>query len=362
MSKINLLCFIVLYLFVQNLHAQSNEEKAYSKGHEAIQLMEKGQIKESIKLLEEAKKLDPKNINYPYEIAYAHVLDKNYKSAIKILNGLLKHNNVNDRVYQLLGNSYSMNMQREQAINTYEAGLEKFPSSGLLYLERGNMELMIKEYGNALSFYEKGIYVSPSFPSNYYWASKLYLNSSEEVWGMIYGEIFMNLERNSKRTAEISKLLFDTYKSEITFVDENSISVSFSKNAEINISSLTDSGGFKLPFGIGVYEPVLLLSLVLQTHEINLNSLHQIRSNFVDNYFKTEHHLKYPNCLFDYQKKIKDAGHFEAYNYWILMKGNEDEFVAWKNEHTGQWDAFVDWFMENKLILNETTKFHSSQY
>jgi tetratricopeptide (TPR) repeat protein len=223
------------------------------------------------------------------------------------------------------------------------------------------MELMQEKYETALSYYEKGIEVAPDFPSNYYWAAKIYCSSTEEVWGMIYGEIFMNLERNSKRTVEISKLLFDTYKSEIKFTSDTSFSVSFSKNASISISDLTDLSKIKLPFGIGVYEPTLMFSM-LDVKTIDINSLDKIRTNFIDNYFKNEHDRTYPNILFNYQKQIKDAGHIEAYNYWILMKGDEEGFDKWHSANKEKWDNFVKWFTDNKLKVDNSNKFHRGQY
>lgn len=353
---------MLLLLTTQVSFGQStNEEQAYAKGMEAIKLMDKGEIDQSLKLLEEAKKLDPKNVEYPYEIAYAQYLKKDFKSSIKTLEPLIKQNDVNDRFYQLLGNSYSMNDQREKAIECYEKGIKKFPNSGKLYLERANMELIIKEYGKALNFYEKGIEVDPKFSSNYYWAAKIYCNSTEEVWGMIYGEIFMNLERNSKRTAEISKLLFDTYKSEIKVISDTSFSVSFSKNASIDVSNLTNTGEMKLPFGVGVYEPTLMFSMI-SLKSLDINSLDNIRSTFIDNYFNNGHDKKYPNVLFSYQKQIKKAGHIEAYNHWILMKGDEDEFGKWKSANKDKWDSFVKWFGDNGLKLDDTNKFYSGQY
>jgi tetratricopeptide (TPR) repeat protein len=225
---------------------------------------------------------------------------------------------------------------RDRAINTYELGLKKFPKSGPLYLERGNMEMMIKEYNKALVYYERGIEADPKFPSNYYWAAKLYLSSQEEVWGMIYGEIFMNLERNSKRTIEISKLLYNTYLSEIKIKDSTSYSVSFSSNT-IHISNPKDLKEFKLPYGLKVYEPILMMCL-LDVKEINMSSLSLIRERFVERFFESETYSKeYPNVLFDYQKSIKEAGHFEAYTHWMLMQGNLAEFEGWNstNEENG---------------------------
>ena len=360
-KTIKTIAVLLLITAGQVSFGQSNEEKAYAKGMEAIKLMDNGDIEKSLKLLEEAKKLDPKNIDYPYEIAYAQYIKEDFKAAAKTLEPLTKHDDVNDQVYQLLGNSYSRNGQREKAIETYEKGMNKFPNSGKLHLERGNMELAAEEYGKALDFYEKGIAVDPEFPSNYYWAARIYCSSTEEVWGMIYGEIFMNLERNSKRTVEISKLLYDTYKSQIQFTSDTSFSVSFSQNATINISDLSDPGNLKLPYGIGVYEPTLMISM-LTVKSIDINSLDKIRSSFIDNYFNNGHDKTYPNVLFSYQKKVKEAGHIEAYNHWILMKGDENGFDTWLSANKDKWDEFVKWFGDNAISIDNSNKFYSGQY
>lgn len=360
-KTLKVIVLAISFLNISNLSAQSKEKIAHDKGLEAVKLIDQGQYKEAEKLLKEAQKLDPKNIDFPYEIAYSQYSQADYKGAIKTLEALLKRKDINHQVYQLLGNSYSMSGNRDKAIKTYESGIKEFPNSGRLYLERGNMEMFIKEYGKALKYYEKGIEVDPKFPSNYYWAAKIYLNSTEEVWGMIYGEIFMNLERNSKRTVEISELLYTIYKSEIQFVSDTSMSVSFSKNATITIKDMSDLENLKLPFGVGAYEPTLLMSII-GVKSIDLKSLNKIRESFLDNYYSTENNKRYPNVLFDYQKQIQKAGHLEAYNYWILMKGDEPGFVAWKDANVAKWDAFVKWFSENALKLSMDNRFYREQY
>ena len=185
--------------------------------------------------------------------------------------------------------------------------------------------------------------------------------TQEEVWGMIYGELFINLERNTKRTAEISKLLVDTYKSEIKFTSDTSYTVSFCKSMTLSLEDLKDPARFKLPFGGGCYE-LLLMTSVAGERSIDINSLDNIRTNFIESYFKGDFAKKYPNVLFDYQKKVKEAGHQEAYNHWILMYGDEDNFEKWKTANTSKWDSFIAWFKENKLQLDESHRFHRSQY
>ena len=98
-----------------------------------------------------------------------------------------------------------------------------------------------------------------SLKPNYYRAARIYCVTNEELWGMLYGEIFMNLERGSNRTAEISKLLYDTYKREIKFTSDTSYSVSFASSIIVEIN---DKASLSLPYGAMVYEPTLLFSII----------------------------------------------------------------------------------------------------
>ncbi len=177
---------------------------------------------------------------------------------------------------------------------------------------------------------------------------------------MLYGELFMNLERGSKRTAEMSKLLYDTYKSQITFTSDTSISISFSKSSVIDINSLK-SGKFKMPFGTGVYEPGMLLAVSLNTKKITLDALDTVRTAFLDFYFK-KFIKQYPIVLFYYQNEVQTAGHFEAYNHWLLMKGDEDAFNAWKAANKQKWDDFIKWYTNNPIQLDDNNKFNTGQY
>jgi tetratricopeptide (TPR) repeat protein len=350
-----LLLFIILCLCAT---AQSKKDKALQIGLHAIDIMDSGRIDESIKLLEAAEKLDPDRIDYPYEIAYAHYLKEDYKGAIKLLEKIADRKDASERLFQLLGNSYDIIGKSDIAFEKYDQGLKKFPNSGMLFLEKGNVYWGKKEYNKALGYYEKGIEVDPAFPSNYYRATRLYCNSDQEVWGMIYGEIFMNLERNSKRTAEISKLLFDTYKSQMKMTSDTSMSVDFCKN--IITAADGDPKHFKMPFCL-VYEPTIMLSAPF-TKNMDIDYFDTVRTRFVGNYYKMDHNKTHPNILFEYQNKLRKAGHLEAYNHWILMKGDEDGFDKWQTANKDKWTNFVIWFKENPLKVDKENRFYSTQY
>lgn len=320
---------------------------------EAIKIMDKGQIEKSIKLLEESSKLDPKNYLYPYEIGYAYYLQKNYSKAIKQFEKVLKMKNITAQCYQMLGNIYDIDGKRAEAIKIYNKGLDKFPNSGRLYLELGNVHQV--DLDKALEFYEKGIKVDPTYPSNYYWAAKIFCKSTEEIWGMIYGDIFMNIGRGTKRTEEISKLLFDTYFSEIKFKPDSSMSVSFCQS---NVLSISDNNP-KLTYGM-TYETCLMAAITHDT--ITLESLNKIRIDFISIYYDRKFNETHPNILFDWHQALIKEEMFEYYNYWLLMKRAPDEFDQWYILNKEKFESFINWFSKNPMTIDKKNKFHRAGY
>jgi tetratricopeptide (TPR) repeat protein len=337
---------------------QTAKQDAETKGLNAIRLMDEGKLDEAIGLLQEAHKLDPARSAYPYELGYAYYQQKKYPQALEMLEPLVKLSDASDRTFELLGNAYDNNGNSNKAIEAYEAGMRRFPASGRLPLELGIVYMGQKDYDKAIRYFETGIRVAPEFSSNYYWASKLFCSSSEEVWGMIYGELFINLEPNSQRTFEISKLLYDTYKSEIKFAGADTVEVSFSKN---NVIVPVKGKKLKLPYGGMVYEPVMLMSII-GAKNLDLNALDRIRTNFVDNYYRLPASKDIPNVLFDYQRQIKRAGHLEAYNHWLLLAGDEAGFSQWEKANPEKWSAFLKWFKDTPLKLDSKHLFYRAQY
>jgi tetratricopeptide (TPR) repeat protein len=351
---------MLLPLYV--LGQTSDKELALTKGREAIKLIDDGKYDDAIKLLKESQTLDPNNIDYPYEMALAYAYKKDYKKSIKILTPLKQHPDVKPIVYQLLGNSYDHNKQSKKAIEIYDEGIKLFPDYPNLYFEKGVVYTNQKEYNKALTSYEEGIKANPKYPSNYYASAAIFALSSEKVWAVLYGEIFMNLERASPRTEAMSKVLYETYRAGIRPAD-TSLAISFTKNYNIVItdSTLSEKGGVKLPFAAIAFEGSMLVSSVTEK-TIDLDALDRIRSRFIDHYYEKGLNEKYPVVLFDYQKQIKDAGHFEAYNHWLLMKGDEPAFNKWRSQNEEKWKAFIAWYKENPLKLDKDNFFHATKY
>lgn len=346
-NYMNKICLI--FLLISNaFYAQTNNEIAWEKAKDAIKLMDEGKIEESIKILKECEKLDPDNYTYPYEIAYAHVIQKDYENAIKILKNTKKYKPASSQVYQMLGNCYSFSGKPEKAIKEYEEGMKRFPKSGNLYLEKGNIFLDQENYDEAILNYEKGIEVDPMFPSNYYRLAKLYLNSNNKLAGLIYGELFMNIERTTKRTQEISELLYTTYESSIT-LGENESKIDF---CDIIIDARDISADdIKLPL-CAIFGKSFILS-ILNEKVITLETLSKIRRKFIENYFEEDYNA-YPNVLFSYHKELIENNLFDAYNHYLFQIGNEAEFELWLESNKDMYNKFVNWYTLNENIIKIT--------
>jgi tetratricopeptide (TPR) repeat protein len=266
-------------------------------------------------------------------------------------------------VYQLLGNSYDHAKQSKKAIETYDEGIKRFPDYPNLYYEKGVAYTTQKEYNKALASFEGAIIANPKYPSPYYASAAIFALSTEKVWAVIYGEIFINLERNSPRTEAMSKLLYETYRAGIQVKNDTSMTISFTKNYNIVItdSTISDKEGIKLPFAAIAFEGSLLVSSFMEKN-IDMDALDRIRSRFIDHYYEKGLNEKYPVILFDYQKQIKDAGHFEAYNHWLFLAADEQAFTNWRNQNEEKWKAFVTWYKENPMQLNKDNFFHATKY
>jgi tetratricopeptide (TPR) repeat protein len=365
LRQLVIFCFytgLLIFLVPYNLSAQTDslQKKNNELFRKALQLREDKKTDESGKILTQLVLQQPSGMNYLYELAFHHCIKKEFDIAISKLTPVLDNKNVNDQIYQLLGHIYDVKGQKELAKQTFQKGLKKFPDSGPLYLESAMLPLAAGKYDEALAFIEKGIELDPAFPSNYYYAARIYCNSDDKVWGLIYGEIFMNLERNTYRTLEISKLLYDTYQKSIRFTSDSTCLVNFSDVGSYKITGSGDATKLSMSYGLNVYQPVISMS-VFGIQKFDLASVCRIRSRFIQYYFSSGANKKYPVILFDYELSMWNNNLLDAYSYWLLQKGNEKEYLQWKEKNKDAFNAFMLWFTQNPMQLSKGHGFYRGQ-
>lgn len=292
--------------------------------------MRQGDYNNAILVLNKASLANPNDFEIKKDLAFSYYLHRDYVKALEVAKPLVESEKVDVQSYQILGMVYKAIEERKECEKMYKTALKKYPRSGVLYNEYGEMLWSKKDFSEAVKLWEKGIEVEPNYSGNYYNAAKYYYFSVDKVWGIIYGEIFVNLESYSKRTAEIRNLLLDGYKK--LFADND-----LSRNQDV-----------KNEFVKSFLEIMKKNSSVVSAG-VTPESLVALRTRFILDWTATNA-TKFPFRLFDYHTQLLKAGMFDAYNQWIFGIAKDlAAFQVWTATHTDEYNKF-NTFQKNRVF------------
>ncbi len=336
---------ILLLMGVTISYGQGPGSQSANRGE---QLMDQMQYSAAAQAYQQAVDVAPRNAQYRYGLALAHYRQKNYRLAVQHGEEIMRLGGYEPDYYRLLGNSYDLNGNYEKAIETLRKGLKVHQYNGDLYFDMGIIAMERSKMQEAITFFEAGIKTQPPNANNYFLATKLYAKSNEPIWALIYGEIFMNMERGTERFDEISQLLYDTYAQLL----ENRGGVS---RPEIFLQRSKHN-----PFYEG--HKRILQSLIERNRDVYYRSaasdkgrdmvlvISNLRKNFIDNWL-SEFGQTYATSLYHMHQKMKDNGYFDAYNYWMFNKPGQAYFSEWlkMGNNSQQYQQFINWYLTNPL-------------
>lgn len=320
----------------------------------AVVMMDKQNYEESLQLLKSVVKDNPEHFRANYELAYLLSMMKQYDESIELLKRIENSADVNDRYYQMLGTIYDYKNDANEAIKTYQKGLVHFPKSGRLHVELGMMYHKQNKLNEALDTYEKGILAEPMFPSNYYYAGLLLLGSSEPVWGLMYGEIFLCLESYGNRAKTMSEYLTKTL---IQHVELNDTAfVMQITTSGIHLDQERHAIAFSLPY---IYQASFNAggrrAINEGLDELNLYSLGKIHDYQLKHgaiYYKNQ-----KNALYEYILKIQKAGFMEEYCAFLYKGGYPSEYSGWMTLNKDRCLEFMEWRQKNPLVITDENVF-----
>ncbi len=215
----------------------------------------------------------------------------------------------------------------------------------------GNKKYDKGEYPQALYWYEKGIDKQPMFADNYYGASKVFFLSTETVWGVMYGELYMILSDNDSLKAEVSKNLFEGYFSSFS-LNKGKTVAQFHNNIIVYSDSFERFNKYPQ-----VFDSLMSVS-AKNIRFIDISALATIRQRFLDKINSSAKDFKNP--LFAYWEKIIQSGYWQAYNYWLFAYGNNSEAATWIKNNKQTWSSFLKWKNDNPINL--TLESYFSRY
>jgi Tfp pilus assembly protein PilF len=318
-----ILVFFSMFLLVISGNAQTAAEL-----HETARtFMRQGDYANAILVLNRAVKLEPKNIEMAKDLGLNYYFSKDLNKALETYKPILEREDADDQCFQIAGDIYLAMDDTKECEKVYKKGLKKFPESGALYNVYGELLWAQKDY-SAIKQWEKGIETNPGFSKNYYNACKYYYFTTDKVWSILYGEIFLNIEPYSTSSAEIKNLLLEGYKK--LFAD----------------ADLEKNGAGQSPF-VQAFLQSMNKQSALASAGINAESLTMIRARFILDWYNDAGN-KFPYKLFELQRQLLQEGMFDAYNQWIFMAAQN-------------LPAYQNWVTVNAAAYSELNRFQKGR-
>ncbi|MCB9186847.1 MAG: tetratricopeptide repeat protein [Flavobacteriales bacterium] len=330
-----LLLTCLLILCVQIAFPQS-DSTAYRLGIEGIKLIDEGDFQEGINYLKKARKLEPEQYDYTFEIGHAYYLSGNSKLAEKYLYPLQYHVHVQPDLYILLAQCYkALNEEkktpdesRKKELDALRYGVQKFPKVGSLQLELGKRNLEMEEPLKALSIFEDGIVNAPNFAENYFWAAKLLKATGNPLWTWIYAEVFFNLTENDEMKRTAAQL-----------ISESTEKV-FSENWKADPESMDQELRF-------------LLTSECKSINSNWDLYIEKRACLLDKWRDTAFPI---SVVIGRMAQLEEKGLLEPYLATIYLENDKGLFLPWVAAHAKEYETYRKWRNWNPITIKEPVK------
>jgi Tfp pilus assembly protein PilF len=284
--------------------------------------MRSGDFENAIIVLTRALQQDSKNLELQKDLVMSYYLKRDYAKALVGVKELVDREDADVVTYQIAGNVYKALEEAKECDKLYKKALKKFPTSGPLLSEYGELLWAVKDF-SAIEYWEKGIKVDPAYSGNYYNAAMYYFYAKDKVWSLIYGEIFVNMESLGERGAAMKELLLQGYKEKLF------------ANADMMAGEEKNKSEFAKSFIAGMSKQSSLANKGITTEVLTM-----IRTRFILDWYATNA-TKYPFRLFDYHRQLLTEGMFNAYNQWLF--GPSENLAAydnWTKTHAEEYNGF----------------------
>lgn len=287
-------------------------------------LMKDGDYENACLVLNKLLNTEPENIAAKKDYAFATFYKKDYKKSIDVTKQLITDTTSDDQLYQLLAMNYKASANAKEFEKILNSSIIKFPANGYFYNELGEQNYINKQSDSAIKNWEKGIENSPNYAGNYYNAAMYYSAKNNLIWAAFYGEVFVNLESYTVRTAEVKSLIAEAYKK----ILNQSITISSNNKFEKKITEV-----------LGTTNDNISTALLLS-----------IRTKFILQWFYDKNNESYPCQLFSHQQYLLQEGMFEAYNQWLFgVVLNPVQYKIWADAHKAEVKTFEK-YQQNKLF------------
>ncbi len=308
----------------------------------ARSFMIQGDYDNAILVLQRALQQDKNSLELQKDLVQCYYLKRDYNKALDGVKELVDRSDADVMTFQIAGNVYKALEEAKDCEKLYKQGLKKFPKSGPLYSEYGELLWATKDF-SAINQWEKGIEVDPGYAGNYYNAALFYFYTKDKVWNIVYGEIFVNMESLTERGAAMKELLFKSYKEKL-FAEADLM-----KGEENNKNAFAKA-----------FLDCMNKQSSIMSRGVTMETLTMARTRFILDWF-SNYAGRFPSRLFDYQQQLLREGMFEAYNQWLF--GPVENLAAydnWTRTHATEYNSFAT-FQKGRVFKVPTGQYYQTK-
>ena len=331
--------------------AQRNPVKADEEAGRAIEFMDANLPESAIEAWDKALKYLPDYVPYVYEKSVSLVMTKRYPEAIETLGPVHTDTSLRDRGYQLMGNCYDFLQDTTNSRKFYRAGLKKFPSSGRLHFEMGQQCYVEGNRNEANEWWRKGAVAEPRFATSYYWLAKSYSETKNQLWTIFYGEAFLNLERGTSRTRDMSRLLYESWNRSMRLGDALD-PINFCSDELLEKPD--PRGAAQMSFPVAFEYNIALASQPFIPRDsilprLSIEKLIDLRYRFIRAWSKSGYDQTYKNDVLAWNIELQEKGRLKEYLWWLYGYGDKSEMSQYYKKNGDRYDTFLVWFGENGM-------------
>lgn len=334
----NIITCLLLLLCTHTMMAQTSwpSPEVENLYKQARDYHSQGNLREAIVRYQQAIQIAPDIVLLHRELAHAYYLAQGYNEAIATLDPIIKQNQADAETYKIMVQSLIAIKENKKAKKLLKDALEAMPNSGPLYHQSGLLYETDNEMVYALETWLEGINKDPGYHLNYFEAARAYMNTDKVIWAILYGEMFINMEQQTKRAYDTRAMLIEGYKKLFTSLSTGNIPKfgAGNKNAK----------GFEE----AVYSTYMALSPVV-SDGFTTENLTMLRARFIMDW-TLQYAAQYPFTLFARYDDLIRNGYFDTYNQWLFGKvENKQQYEAWTKFHPEAMPQLESWLSRSPL-------------
>ncbi|WP_291726031.1 tetratricopeptide repeat protein [Bernardetia sp.] len=354
------LFFCLFFMSFSSLYAQDANQLL----QEGIALHDKGKYNEALKKYEEALKIVPKSPVILYEMALTYFHKRDYKTAIKYSDKVIKSNSTStEQGYIIKGSALDMLGKTKKSIKLLDGAAKKYPQNHLIrynlalnYYKIGDLKKAEEELMNSIGLnpehasshlilgfveYDRGRKIPSMMALNFFLLLEPSSQRSEKAFEILQKQLVGNVKKNGNNEFTIN--IGGAKDDEFTVI-EMAMSLVNATKAMYSSKELEDSINEKLEENDSTKTEKIVLFDDLDTEEgkfrFNTKSFFSLLES-KDNKENIWWSLYAP--IFH---ALSESEHLETYCYWVSQSSSE-KAAKWVEENTEKVTELKKWLARN---------------